>query len=77
MEDLQRFVTVLDNLSRKLHKEGIGATKMQARVVTDAEEEQLWNSGVMGHDSPEALLNAVFLVWGVSVLKWWRTTPSV
>ena len=28
--------TVLDNLSRKLHKQGVGASKIRARLVTDA-----------------------------------------
>lgn len=60
-----RLHTVLDNLSRQLHKEGIGTSKAQARVVTVAEEEQLWDSEVIGIDTPEALLNAVFFYCGI------------
>ena len=59
-ERFKRIHTVLDNLSRQLHKDGIGATKSQAQVVTVAEEKQLWTSGVLGTHSPEALQNAVF-----------------
>ena len=46
---------VLDNLARSLHKQGVGAKKKQARVVTLAEEEELWHTGVMGWETPQAL----------------------
>ena len=64
-ERFTKLHTVLDNLSRKLHKDGIGALKLQARVVTDAEEEELWQSGVMGCETPRAQQNAVFYFCGI------------
>ena len=50
----------LDDLSHQLHKDGIGPTKIQARVVSVAEEEQLWSSGVIGAHDPFGLQNVVF-----------------
>ena len=54
------FHNVLNNTSRKLLSEGIGATKNQAQVVTPNEESMLWKKGTIGTHSPNALLNAVF-----------------
>ena len=59
------FHNVLNNTSRKLLSEGIGATKNQARVVTPNEESMLWEKGTIGTHSPNALLNAVFFYCGM------------
>ena len=64
-ERFTQIHTVLDNLSHKLHKQGVGANKIQARVVTVSEEEQLWQSGVMGSDTPHTLQNSVFYLCGI------------
>ena len=50
----------LDNVFRKLHENGIGAKVRHAEVITKDEENQLWDSGVIGTDSPRSLQNAVF-----------------
>ena len=50
----------LDNVFRKLHENGIGAKVKHAEVITKDEENQLWDSGVIGIDSPTSLQNAVF-----------------
>ena len=42
-----RIHTVLDNVARQLHKDGVGVSKVQARVIT-MEEEQLWEKGIIG-----------------------------
>ena len=56
---------VFSNVSRLLHKEGVGASKMQARVITVVEEQQLWETGTIGTDSPLSLLNGVFFYCGM------------
>ena len=61
----KRVHTVLDNISRQLHKEGVGIDKIQARVVTDMEENHLWETGIIGTHSPTALQNAVFFYCGL------------
>ena len=55
-----RIHTVLDNVARQLHKDGVGVSKVQARVITMEEEEQLWEKGIIGTQSPTPLLNGVF-----------------
>ena len=47
----ERLHTVLDNTSRQLHK--------------DAEEQCLWDTGVMATDNPTSLLNGVFFYCGM------------
>ena len=61
----ERLHTVLDNTSRQLHKDGIGVTKVKARIVTVAEEQCLWDTGVMATDNPTSLLNGVFFYCGM------------
>ena len=39
---------------------GIGANPKKAEIITPEEEDHLWNSGVLGIETPKALLNAVF-----------------
>ena len=53
---------VLNNISKKLLSDGIGAEKKQARVVTEVEENILWEKRVMGLGSPMSLQNAVFFL---------------
>ena len=55
----------MNNLSKRLLSEGIGAEKKQARVVTIEEENELWDKGVMGWHSPKPLFNAVFFYCGM------------
>lgn len=49
-----------DTVTRQLRADGIGASVKHAEVITREEEEQLWESGVMGVGNPRALANAVF-----------------
>ena len=59
------FHNVLDNISKKLLSEGVGAFKKQAKIVTDKEEAKLWDKGIIGTHSPIALSNAVFFYCGI------------
>ena len=56
----QPFHNVMNNLSKKLLSEGVGAQKRQARVITEKEENLLWEKGVIGIDTTSCLLNAKF-----------------
>ena len=61
----KRIHDVVDNVSRQLHEDEVGVSKVQARSVTVAEEQQLWESGVIGTSTPTSLLNAVFYYCGL------------
>ena len=59
----QRFRVLhksLDSLFRQLRTENIGTSVRHAEVFTKSNEDKLWETGVLGTDSPKSLLNAVF-----------------
>jgi hypothetical protein len=60
--------TLLDNLYKDLHTQGIGTSTVQSEVVSFEEEKQLWESGSIGVDNPESLLNAVFFYNGINFI---------
>jgi len=49
---------------RRLHKKGIGTDKKVTLALLDTEEDQLWDTGVIGTTNPAALLYAVFFYNG-------------
>lgn len=61
----QRLHAVRDTVYHALHKEGVGTTREQARIITYEEKEQLWVLGILGTHTPQALLNAVFYYNGL------------
>ncbi len=65
-EEFEPLHTLLENLYRKLHNEGIGTTKNQAQVISLYEEQQLWASGSLSHNTPQGLINAVFYYNGIN-----------
>jgi hypothetical protein len=60
-EEFQTLYTLLANVYRKLHSEGIGNSKKQSSIITPEVEEQLWVTGTLNSYSPKGLLNAVFI----------------
>ena len=50
----------MDNVFKQLRKEGIGAEKKRAEVVTKEDEERLWSTQTIGIHDPQALFRAVF-----------------
>ena len=57
---------LLENLYKELHSNGIGTVTSQAAVISIEEEAKLWDSGALGSDNPESLLNAVFYLNGIN-----------
>ena len=43
---------------------GVGAEVKHTSLISTEEENELWEKGVLGIDTPEALLNAVFYLNG-------------
>ena len=50
-----------DSLYRNLLLAGTGTSVKKTDVVNDEDEEKLWASGVLNPDTPQGLLNCVFL----------------
>ena len=55
----------LDTVSMSLRKDGIGASKSHAAVISVEDENLMWDSGVVGTDSPWAVVRAAFVITGL------------
>ena len=56
--------SVCDRVYREMRSNGIGANPRKTEVFTKADEEVLWQKGVLGAHSPESLLQSVFFLNG-------------
>lgn len=52
--------TIIDRYFRELREGGVGAEVKHTSVISKGEENMLWEKGVLGVDTPESLLRAVF-----------------
>ena len=50
----------------ELHEQGFGAVKAQARVISFEKEAKLLETGAIGVNNPQSLLNAVFHLNGIN-----------
>ncbi len=64
-KEYTEFRATLDGEMKRLKKTGKGSQKRQAEPLSIEEEELLWEKGVLGSDTPQALLNTVFYFNGV------------
>ena len=44
----------------QLRSEGVGVVRNRAPIVTEEDKKKLWDRGIIGLDTPQSLLNAVF-----------------
>ena len=54
----------MDTHFSALRQQGVGAQVNHAKLLTPDEENLVWQMGVMGTDTPRALLQAVFFYKG-------------
>ena len=54
----------LDRILWELHENGIGVERKRASLIAPNIENKLWNVGIIGTHSPQALLNVVFFYNG-------------
>ena len=57
--------TVLDNVMKERTKLNLGTTKKQAEVITSEHEEFLWQSNVLGEETPDQLRERVLFILGI------------
>ena len=50
---------------KRLQQLGVGATKKQAEILTELEEEILWERGLLGDHSPQTLLDTIVFYMGL------------
>ena len=61
--DFTEFCATLDTEMKRLQALGVGSKKKQAEPLTE-EEEILWQKGLLGDHSPQALLNTMVFMNG-------------
>ncbi len=58
--DFETAKTVLKAKKKDLKQKGLGNTPNKAKVLSEEDEEILWNSGALGDGDPEALIQTVW-----------------
>ena len=56
----------LDTLTCKLHKEGLGAVKNSAKVISREHEDMFWEKDLLGYSTPKILQKTVFFYVGLN-----------
>ena len=59
------FQSALDAELKRIAGKGIGAKKRQAEVITEEEEQRLWEKGLLGEDTPQQLLDTIIFYNGL------------
>ena len=59
--------TAIDNVFRGLRSSGVGSSSKSAEMFSKEEENKLWDSRVLGTESPKSLLRAVFFLNGKKI----------
>ena len=55
----------MDAELKRLQGEGLGSHKRQAEIITEAEENILWQKGLLGDSSPQTLLDTMVFCCGL------------
>ena len=66
-KDFSDLKIVLDNVMQERMKANIGVGHKQAQVITYKFEEKMWNTGILGEDTPDKLRNTVLYVIGINL----------
>ena len=54
------FHGTMESVFQSLHREGIGPEVKHISLITKVEETTMWEKGVLGDTSPQALVRSVF-----------------
>ena len=58
--------TVFDNIMKECARDNIGMIKRQAQVISYEFQSKLWESNVLGEDTPDKLLDTVLFLIGIN-----------
>ena len=61
--EFKELRNVCDSVFKRLHQKGVGSETKNTPVLTQLEEDKLWESGVLDLNTPTGLLRALFLQW--------------
>ena len=65
--DFHDLHVVLDNVMQQRTALNIGVTKKQAQVISYETEQDLWNRGFLGEDTPDKLRDIALFLIGINV----------
>ena len=63
--EFAEFRASLDAEMKRLQQRGVGTTAKQAEPLSEAEEEVLWEKGLLGDSSPQTLLDTIIFMNGL------------
>ena len=66
-DNFEESRTVLDNVMRERTAANVGVVKRQAGIITFEHENELWQKGILGEDTPDKLRHTVFFLLGINV----------
>ena len=66
--DFEEMRNVLDNVMQERTRMNLGIVKKQAMVISYDTEQELWEHGILGEDTPDRLRNTVLFLIGINVL---------
>ena len=69
--DFQPFHAVLDHCFRQLRATG-KTTSVSTPVIAVEDEEEFWETGALGNETPEKLLHTDFYLMRKFLVAWWR-----
>ena len=59
--------TVLDNVMKQRCADNVGNVRKQADIISYEYEEKMWNSSVLGEDTPDKLRDTVLFLLGINI----------
>ena len=75
--DFHDFRASLNTEMKRLQQKGLGAKKRQAEVLTEANEDLMWNKGLLGEAIPQSLLDTVVFYNGLFFcIEEWEEAPT-
>ena len=62
---------ILDAKMKELSVKGLGSKKRQAEIITEEEENQLWDRNILWENNPEQLIHTIIYLIGLNFALMW------
>ena len=63
--EFAEFRRCLDSEMKRLQRTGLASRRRKAEPLTEAEEEILWEKGLLGEDTPQSLVDTILVMNGL------------
>ena len=65
-DDFCQLRNTLDNIMKDKTSKGLGMVVKKAQIITESEEELLWEKGFLGSSNPKQLVNTLLYLFGLN-----------